>query len=60
MGYAEAQDPNVLAHYEGLIFSTARLLRGHVEDDQEDVRQILRLKVWKAIRAYNPDRSSRT
>lgn len=56
MGYAEAHNPQVLAHYEGLIFSTARMLKGHVEEEQEDVQQILRIKAFRALLSYNPGR----
>jgi len=47
-----------LRSYEGLIFSTAqRLIRSGVEAEMEDIQQILRIKVWKGIVAYNPDKA---
>lgn len=46
-----------LSHYEGLIFSTARRLLGVVEMEMEDMQQVLRVKCWKALRAYDPKKS---
>jgi RNA polymerase sigma factor (sigma-70 family) len=51
-------DEAALRQYAGLVFSTARLYVGVVEDEFEDIQQILWIKVWKARAAYNPDRSS--
>lgn len=59
MAYADAHDPHVLRHYEGLIFKTALMLHGHVEDDLEDIQQILRIKVFRALLAFNPTRAVR-
>jgi RNA polymerase sigma factor (sigma-70 family) len=44
--------------YEGLIFSTAARYAAYFDDDVEDIQQVLRLKVWRALKAYDPRRSS--
>lgn len=49
----EAHDPNVLRLYEGLIFSTARRYSIFVEEDLEDIQQILRVKVFRALESYD-------
>jgi len=54
MGLLEANDPKVLRSYEGLIFTTTQRVHGRTEEDFEDVRQILRVKVWRALCAYEP------
>lgn len=47
-----------LSDFEGLIYSTARRYADLLADeDVEDVRQILRLKVWRALAAYDASRS---
>lgn len=47
-----------LANYEGLIFTTASLIaQAGVEVEFQDVQQILRIKAWKAVRAFDPQRS---
>jgi RNA polymerase sigma factor (sigma-70 family) len=46
-----------LAHYEGLIFSTAQRYVALVEEDLEDLQQLLRVKVWTALERYDPSRS---
>lgn len=54
---AETKDPTEVGYYEGLVFKTASLVmeqRGGNTDDFEDVRQELRVTVWKAIVAYVP------
>lgn len=44
-----------LSAYEGLIFSTAQRLVGRIDHmDQADIEQELRVKVWRALRAFNP------
>ena len=50
----DAHDPDTLRHYEGLIFRTARFAAPLVEDDFEDVQQVLRIKCWRALLAYDP------
>lgn len=47
-----------LARFEGLIFKTAQLTVGAgVELEFEDVQQLLRVKAWKAVRDYSPERA---
>jgi RNA polymerase sigma factor (sigma-70 family) len=44
-----------LGHYEGLIFTTAqRLVASGVLDEAEDIQQLLRVKAWKGLRAFDP------
>lgn len=48
-----------IAKYEGLVFRTAILYEGRVEGmDLDDLRQTFRIKVWTALQAYDPSRSS--
>lgn len=53
----QAADPNLLAHYEGLVIKTgsmyAPILKGW---DFEDICQVLRVKIWKALLHFEPDR----
>lgn len=42
--------------FEGLIHSTAARYSAYLDDDIEDIEQILRVKVWQALRAYDPAR----
>lgn len=58
MSELEAHDPKVLAQYEGLIFSTARRYAAFVDLDLEDVQQILRVKVFKALLSYEPAKAT--
>lgn len=54
----EREIEGVLPHYEGLIFSTTRIVvEAGVEEEFEDLQQIFRMKLVKALRAYNPRRS---
>lgn len=46
--------------YEGLIFETARRIAAHVEADFDDIRQELRIKVWRALGSFDANRSSVT
>lgn len=52
----EAENPALLAHYEGLVIrtSTHRKYEGIKRWDREEVRQLLRLRVWKALLAWDP------
>jgi hypothetical protein len=47
-----------LASYEGLVCRTAQLVAGypHVQEDEEDIRQLLRIKVWQALEAHDPSK----
>lgn len=49
-----------LEQFEGLIFKTTVMLMPHVEDDFDDVQQLIRIKIWKAYEAYDPERSRLT
>jgi RNA polymerase sigma factor (sigma-70 family) len=46
-----------IAAYEGLIFTTAARYAPLLDDDLEDIQQVLRVKVWQALRVYDPKRS---
>lgn len=46
-----------LRSYEGLVLATARLVVALSEEDIEDVEQLLRIKAWQALRAYDPAKS---
>ena len=48
-----------IAAFEGLIFSTAARYAPILDDDLEDIQQILRVKVWKALDAFDPQRARR-
>lgn len=55
-----------LAHYEGLVFRTAQMYAHFTQEDEDDVRQILRIKAWRALVSYEargpetPDANGRT
>jgi len=55
MGRLEAENPKILASYEGLVFSTStRLVRSErVEMEFEDIQQVIRLKVWRALASFD-------
>lgn len=57
MSELEAHDPKVLAQYEGLIFSTARLYVRYVDEAVDDIQQILRIKVYKALLSYDASKA---
>lgn len=53
----------LMSHYEGLVFRTAQLLvtgehpdchNRPVEQEEDDVRQVLRMKVFYALKRYEP------
>ena len=50
-----AQDPQLLAHYEGLVRKTAGRIERIVEEEFEDICQFLRLKVWQALISFDPN-----
>jgi DNA-directed RNA polymerase specialized sigma24 family protein len=52
----EAENPVLLEHYEGLVIATSvhEKYRGIKRWDVEEVRQILRVKVWKALLSWDP------
>jgi RNA polymerase sigma factor (sigma-70 family) len=45
--------------FEGLIYSTAARYADLLDDDIEDIQQLLRIKVWQALRAYDQSRVRR-
>lgn len=49
--------PTELAFYEGLVRKTASMYERIVEEEYEDLCQILRLKIWRALGTYDPARS---
>lgn len=61
----QAADPTLLAHFEGLVRATSRMLKEGVRwktvkrYDREELEQILRVKVWKALLAFDPSRYPR-
>lgn len=46
--------------YEGLVFVTAQRFGGMIGVEQEDLQQILRLKIAQALLSYSPARSKLT
>lgn len=59
MAHAHAHDARLLRHYEGLIFTTARLNAPYIDDDVDDIEQVLRIKVHHALLRYEPGRRPR-
>lgn len=49
-----------LRYYDGLIHATARRCVAFCEEDYDDVVQVLRVKAWQALRAYDPQRCRTT
>lgn len=49
--------PTDLIDYRGLVFKTASLIVGTVEDDFDDIVQVLWIKVWRARESFDPTRS---
>lgn len=54
---ARRSTPQDIAFYEGLVFKTASLWAGYMQEDFEDLQQIIWEKVVKALRAHDPKRS---
>lgn len=53
----DGKDPSDLSFYEGLIFTTAQLVcANRPEKEFDDVCQVLRVKAWQALVAYNLNR----
>ena len=48
-----------LAPFEGLIFTTAARYAPILDEDLDDIRQILRLKVWQALTRFDGSRSTK-
>lgn len=51
---------NKIPAYEGLIFKTATLIEEFVEIDLEEIRQRMRIKVWRALVSYSPLRAKQS
>lgn len=49
-----------VSRYEGLIFTTAQRYKPYVPDEFEDLQQMFRIKVWKALQSYDKNRSRMT
>jgi RNA polymerase sigma factor (sigma-70 family) len=47
-----------ISPFEGLIFSTAARYAPYLDDEMEDIQQLLRIKVWQALRAFDPRRAT--
>lgn len=45
----------MVTHFDGLVFSTAVMYERRLRLEREDLRQVLRFRVWIAIRAYDPE-----
>lgn len=52
----EAQAAAGIPHYEGLIFTTTSQVVELVEEDFDDILQRLRITVWRALLAFDPER----
>src|SRR4051794_1091609 len=48
-----------IGHYEGLVFKTSVMYEGPLAMEREDIQQILRITVWRAITSYEPIRDER-
>lgn len=49
-----------LEHYRSLIYKTATLVVALVEDEFDDVVQVLSIKVWRAVLAFDAERWTRS
>lgn len=49
-----------IKHYEGLVRKTASMYAGIVEDDFDDICAVLRIKVWQALKAFDPAKARQT
>lgn len=49
--------PTDITFYEGLIRKTASMYVLYVDEEFEDIVSIFRIKVWRALAAYDPSRS---
>lgn len=54
MDSVEAADSTLLSHYEGLVRTTSSRYVGKTRHDFDDLCQIFRVKVWKALLAWDP------
>lgn len=49
-----------IAAYEGLVRTTASRYVPFLDDDFEDIAQVLRLKIWKALQAFDPAKATQS
>lgn len=49
--------PYEIEHYEGLVRKTASMYVDRSQEPYEDLCQILRLKIWRALQSYDPTKS---
>jgi RNA polymerase sigma factor (sigma-70 family) len=47
-------DSKLISQYEGLVKKTASLTVEHCEEDFDDICQLFRVKVWKALLSFDP------
>jgi RNA polymerase sigma factor (sigma-70 family) len=47
-----------IGFYEGLVRKTAAIIAPYVQEDYEDIVSILRIKVWRALEAFDSTRSA--
>lgn len=47
-----------ITFYEGLIRKTAAIYAPRIQEEYEDIVSILRIKAWRALVAYDPERST--
>jgi RNA polymerase sigma factor (sigma-70 family) len=51
-----ASDPNLLRRYEGVVRTTASMTVERCEEEFEDICQVFRIKVWKALVSFDASR----
>lgn len=54
---ARTKDPYDINFYEGLVHSTAAMYAPKLELEFDDICQILRVKIWRALELFDADRS---
>lgn len=67
MSERDAHDPTLLRSYEGLVYTTAQMVLVSVrargiataDDELDDVMQLLRVKVFRALRSFDPAKARR-
>jgi DNA-directed RNA polymerase specialized sigma24 family protein len=57
VGQVLAPVPTEIIFYEGLVRRTASMIAPVVQEDYEDIVAILRIKVWRALEAFDPARA---
>lgn len=50
--------PIDLEYYAGLVFKTSQMYERVLDMDREDIQQILQIKVWRSLEAFDATRSS--